>query len=139
MGQILVEIISGVYGYDTGTAVVGKKVGDKPFFLDEEKAQRLFSLGVAKPCTDVNYPNSYIYDVDDESEISDEVVDNENINFEDMTLEELKEFAETYGIKYKIGTKKAVFIDQIKQAMAEIDDNEEEMPAFDAIEAVNNE
>lgn len=137
MGQILVEIISGVYGYDTGTAVVGKKVGDKPFFLDEEKAQRLFSLGVAKPCTDVNYPNSYVYDaVDDENEKSD---NDKNINFDDMTLEELKEFAENYGIKYKIGTKKAVFIDQIKQAMAEIDDNEEEMPAFDAIEAVNNE
>lgn len=137
MGQILVEIISGVYGYDTGTAVIGKKVGDKPFFLDEEKAQRLFSLGVAKPCTDVNYPNSYVYDaVDDENKKSD---NDENINFEDMTLEELKEFAENYGIKYKIGTKKAVFIEQIKQAMAEIDDNEEEMPAFDAIEAVNNE
>lgn len=139
MSQILVEIISGVYGYDTGTAVIGKKVGDKPFFLEEEKAQRLFSLGVAKPCTDVNYPNSYIYDVDNESEISDEVLGNENINFDDMTLEELKEFAETYGIKYKIGTKKAVFIEQIKQAMAEIDENEEEMPTFDAIEAVNNE
>lgn len=137
MGQILVEIISGVYGYDTGTAVVGKKVGDKPFFLDEEKAQRLFSLGVAKPCTDVNYPNSYVYDaVDDENEKSD---NDKNINFDDMTLEELKEFAENYGIKYKIGTKKAVFIEQIKQAMAEIDDNEEEMPVFDAIEAVNNE
>lgn len=137
MGQILVEIISGVYGYDTGTAVVGKKVGDKPFFLDEEKAQRLFSLGVAKPCTDVNYPNSYVYDaVDDENEKSD---NDKNINFDDMTLEELKEFAENYGIKYKIGTKKAVFIEQIKQAMAEIDENEEEMPAFDAIEAVNNE
>lgn len=137
MSQILVEIISGVYGYDTGTAVIGKKVGDKPFFLDEEKAQRLFSLGVAKPCTDVNYPNSYIYDdVVDEDEKSD---NDENINFDDMTLEELKEFAETYGIKYKIGTKKAVFIEQIKQAMAEIDDNEEEMPVFDAIEAVNNE
>lgn len=137
MSQILVEIISGVYGYDTGTAVIGKKVGDKPFFLEEEKAQRLFSLGVAKPCTDVDYPNSYIYDdVVDKDEKSD---NDENINFDNMTLEELKEFAETYGIKYKIGTKKAVFIDQIKQAMAEIDDNEEEMPAFDAIEAVNNE
>lgn len=137
MGQILVEIISGVYGYDTGTAVVGKKVGDKPFFLDEEKAQRLFSLGVAKPCTDVNYPNSYVYDaVDDENEKSD---NDKNINFDDMTLEELKEFAENYGIKYKIGTKKAVFIEQIKQAVAEIDENEEEMPIFDATEAVNNE
>lgn len=137
MSQILVEIISGVYGYDTGTAVIGKKVGDKPFFLGEEKAKRLFSLGVAKPCTDVNYPNSYVYDaVVDEDEKSD---NDENINFDDMTLEELKEFAETYGIKYKIGTKKAVFIEQIKQAMAEIDDNEEEMPVFDAIEAVNNE
>lgn len=137
MSQILVEIISGVYGYDTGTSVIGKKVGDKPFFLDEEKAQRLFSLGVAKPCTDVNYPNSYVYDaVDDENKKSD---NDENINFEDMTLEELKEFAETYGIKYKIGTKKAVFIDQIKQAISEIDDNEEKMPTFDAVEAVNNE
>lgn len=137
MSQILVEIISGVYGYDTGTAVIGKKVGDKPFFLEEEKAQRLFSLGVAKPCTDVDYPNSYIYDdVVDKDEKSD---NDENINFDNITLEELKEFAETYGIKYKIGTKKAVFIEQIKQAMAEIDDNEEEMPAFDATEAVNNE
>lgn len=51
-----------------------------------------------------------------------------------MTLEELKEFAEPYGLKYKVGTKKADFIQQISEALEE--KAHEEPPSFDASEAV---
>ena len=123
---ILIEIISGVYGYDTGKSVVRKGVGDEPFMLDEEKAERLFSLGVAKSFVNKS-TNSTISETIKEAE---EVVEeNETINLENMTLDELKEIAEAYGLKYKIGTKKAKFVEEIKKAINEIE-ADEEIPDF---------
>lgn len=54
MEQILVKIVKGVYGFDTGKTVVGKSAKDAPFLLDEDKARRLFDLGVAEPVCDAH-------------------------------------------------------------------------------------
>lgn len=139
MEQILVKIVKGVYGFDTGKTVVGKSVKDAPFFLDEDKARRLFDLGVAEPVCDDAYPDSYVYAVEEDAEMDegmDEIhtEDMEELNLAEMTLEELKEFAEPYGLKYKVGTKKADFIQQIREALEE--EAHEEPPSFDASEAV---
>lgn len=139
MEQILVKIVKGVYGFDTGKTVVGKSAKDEPFFLDEDKARRLFDLGVAEPVCDDAYPNSYVYAVEEDVEMDEGVdeihtEDMEELNLAEMTLEELKEFAEPYGLKYKVGTKKADFIEQIREALEE--KAHEEPPSFDASEAV---
>lgn len=147
MEEILVKIVKGVYGFDTGTTVIGKSANDEPFFLAEDKARRLLELGVAELVCDAAYPDSPVYGVDDDEaaetengEDADEINldDMEELNLEEMTLEELKEFAEPYGVKYKIGTKKAVFIEQIKAALQEVAETEngEEPPSFDATQAV---
>lgn len=139
MEQILVKIVKGVYGFDTGKTVVGKSPKDAPFFLDEDKARRLFDLGVVEPVCDDAYPDSHVYAVEEDAE-ADEGVDEiptedmEELNLAEMTLEELKEFAEPYGLKYKVGTKKADFIQQIREALEE--KAHEEPPSFDASEAV---
>ncbi|MBS5140250.1 MAG: hypothetical protein ACLU41_00920 [Anaerotignum lactatifermentans] len=139
MEQILVKIVKGVYGFDTGKTVVGKSEKDAPFLLDEDKARRLFDLGVAEPVCDDAYPDSFVYAVEEDAE-ADEGVDEiptedmEELNLAEMKLEELKEFAEPYGLKYKVGTKKADFIQQIREALEE--KAHEEPPSFDASEAV---
>ena len=139
MEQILVKIVKGVYGFDTGKTVVGKSAKDAPFLLDEDKARRLFDLGVAEPVCDDAYPDSHVYAVEEDAEMDEEVdeirtEDMEELNLTEMTLEELKEFAEPYGLKYKVGTKKADFIQQIREALEE--GASEEPPSFDASEAV---
>ena len=139
MEQILVKIVKGVYGFDTGKTVVGKSPKDAPFLLDEDKARRLIGLGVAEPVCDDTYLDSHVYAVEEDAE-TDEGVDEihtedmEELNLAEMTLEELKEFAEPYGLKYKVGTKKADFIQQIREALEE--KAHEEPPSFDASEAV---
>ncbi|HJE92578.1 hypothetical protein [Anaerotignum lactatifermentans] len=139
MEQILVKIVKGVYGFDTGKTVVGKSAKDAPFLLDEDKARHLFDLGVAEPVCDGAYPDSSVYAVEENAEMDegmDEIPteDMEELNLAEMTLEELKEFAEPYGLKYKVGTKKADFIQQIREALEE--KAHEEPPSFDASEAV---
>lgn len=151
MEQILVKIVKGVYGFDTGKTVIGKSANDEPFLLDEDKARRLFDLGVAELVCDDAYPDCPVYGVDDETEGAeaengedvDEINpdDMEELNLEEMMLKELKEFAEPYGLKYKVGTKKADFIKQIQAALLEAEEgaeaeNGEEPPAFDAAQAV---
>lgn len=81
MEQILVKIVKGVYGFDTGKTVVGKSAKDAPFLLDEDKARRLFDLGVAEPVCDDAYPDSYVYAVKEDAEM-DEGMD--EIPTEDM-------------------------------------------------------
>lgn len=153
MEQILVKIVKGVYGFDTGKTVIGKSANEDPFLLDEDKARRLFDLGVAEPVCDDAYPDCPVYGVDDDGETEGEEAENgegvdeinpddmEELNLEEMMLEELKEFAEPYGLKYKVGTKKADFIKQIQAALLEAAEGEEaengeEPPSFDAAQAV---
>lgn len=146
MEQVLVKITKGVYGFDTGTTVIGKSAKDDPFFLDEDKAQRLFDLGVAEPVCDDEYPDSYVYAAEDENDaesgaagadggVSAEVEAVEDVDLSEMTLEELKAFAEPYGVKYKVGTKKATFVEQIAAALEELKaavDENDIPPSFDA-------
>ena len=59
----------------------------------------------------------------------------EDVDLSEMTLEELKAFAEPYGVKYKVGTKKAAFVEQIAAALEELkaaEDENDAPPSFDA-------
>lgn len=159
MEQILVKITKGTYGHIVGNTVARKTANDAPFFLDEDKAERLFGLGVAEPVCDDKYPGAYVYGCDeipdgvtiendgdegtgegDETEFDEAKVEVQEVNLEEMTLDELKKFAEPFGVKFKVGTKKADFIKSIKQALVAYDevesDGAERPPSFDAAEAV---
>jgi len=48
----LIRIIKGVYGYKNGATTIPKTPKDKPFEIDDEKAKRLISLGVAELVTE---------------------------------------------------------------------------------------
>lgn len=131
----MIKIIQGVYGFWNGKSVVPKTVNDEPFTETPEQEERLVKLGVAEY---VNIPPSIVAET-----ATVEEVDELPVNLEDMTVKELKVFAEPYGVKYKVGTSKDDFIEAIKKAMnkeqtAEIEEieDDEEPPAFDPTEAV---
>lgn len=130
--QTMIKIVRGIYGYWDGHMVVAKTDKDEPFNETPEQESRLVNLGVA---VYVNEPAEVISEMEN--------TNHNSHSLEDMTLKELKEFAEPYGVKYKVGTNKADFIKAIKQAIdnlsnseAETVDGEEELPLFDAAEAV---
>lgn len=145
MEQVLVKIISGVYGYDTGIAVIGKSVDDAPFLLEKEKAQRIIDLGVAEKVdtsnleerdaeTEPEQPNEEDTQTNEEDEQTElvEPLMEEDVDLESMTVQELKEFAEPFGVKYKVGTKKEDFITEIVAAMEAVQLDDDTLPSFDA-------
>lgn len=137
MASTLIRIIKGTYGYWDGVKVVPKTKEDEPFLVEFGRAKELVEMGVAE-----------LADADEEDEAK-EVEDNVEVNLEEMTLDQLKEVAEPYGIKYKVGTKKVDFVADIRAAIdaeAEADEDadesidedadEEEIPEFSAEDAV---
>ena len=166
MEQVMIKIISGVYGYDTGTTVVGKSVTDDPFLLEKEKAQRIIDLGVAV-VVEPEEPNNQMHENDEQlqheqpgTEENDEQfedntepsvgktelkfaeVDLQNmtlqqlrefaeVDLQNMTLQQLREFGEPFGVKYKVGTKKEDFIEEMKAAMTAIQaEGDDTLPSF---------
>lgn len=150
MEQVMIKIISGVYGYDTGTTVVGKSVTDEPFLLEKEKAQRIIDLGVAV-VVEPEEPNNQMHENDEQlqheqpgTEENDEQFEDNTepsvgktelkfaeVDLQNMTLQQLREFAEPFGVKYKVGTKKEDFIEEMKAAMTAIQaEGDDTLPSF---------
>ncbi len=146
----MIKIISGVYGYDTGTTVVGKSVTDEPFLLEKEKAQRIIDLGVAV-VVEPEEPNNQMHENDEQlqheqpgTEENDEQFEDNTepsvgktelkfaeVDLQNMTLQQLREFAEPFGVKYKVGTKKEDFIEEMKAAMTAIQaEGDDTLPSF---------
>ena len=130
----MIKIIKGVYGYWNGVCVVPKTKLDEPFEVSSEQEERLIKLGVAVH-VDVE-PETV--DIESGFEVTEEYLN-------ELSLNALKEFASQFGIKFKVGTKKADFVAKIlatleTQASAETEsetvDDGEEPPIFDAMEAV---
>lgn len=112
---MLIKITKGTYGHWDGKMVVAKTAKDEPFELDDEKAKRLVDLGVA------------IYA---EEKMEEDV---EEQTLEDMTVAQLKKLADDRGITYERTVRKAELIAMIEE---QIEETEDEAPAFDAAEAV---
>ena len=150
MEQVMIKIISGVYGYDTGTTVVGKSVTDDPFLLEKEKAQRIIDLGVAV-VVEPEEPNNQMHENDEQlqheqpgTEENDEQFEDNTepsvgktelkfaeVDLQNMTLQQLREFGEPFGVKYKVGTKKEDFIEEMKAAMTAIQaEGDDTLPSF---------
>lgn len=94
---MVIRIISGTYGYNTGLTIIPKTSSDEPFELEDTKAERLISLGVAVK-------------VSPEEKISGDTDD----SLENLEYNELKKMAKECGVKAS-GTKKEL-IEAIMQA-----------------------
>lgn len=56
--------------------------------------------------------------------------------FEEMTAKELREIGVSYGLTFKANASKSSMIEAIRAKIAELDDDMEDAPAYDASEAV---
>lgn len=131
-----IRIIKGTFGFwdEKRKVVVPKTEKDGPFLLSEERAIELVEQGIAE-YTDV--PQTP--DVEPEPEAEKDGEEKQPIDLDEMTVEQLKEVAEPYGIKYKVGTKKADFVAEIREAMEESEaeeDGEDAPPEFNAEDAI---
>lgn len=146
----MIKIICGVYGGKNGL----KRPGDKPFSLPPAEEARLVARKVAayvnEPASDVYDtendfsieddaapigfdempPEDFSEDGEDEAEIVEEIID-----LETLTIRELREMGEAYGLTFKANTKKADMIAAITAAQSQMEDGED-APTFDAAEAV---
>lgn len=123
---MLVKIINGVYGHYTEGKVVRKDKKSEPFDLEEDKAARLVSQGVAE-CVN-------------EAPATAEAVDPEEVpDLEDMTVSQLRAIGKQMGITFKVGTTKAEMVEALSAEAVEpeeIAEATEPAPVFDATEAV---
>lgn len=116
----MIRIIKGTYGYLTELGTVKPWTEkDGPLTLTEEQEARLVGLGVAE----------YVAKA---AEVEAEPEGGEKL-LEEMTAKELREVGKEYGLTLKVGMTKAEMIEEIKAAEAEDD---EDVPSFDAAEAV---
>lgn len=69
-----VKIIQGVYGASENNRIIPKTKNDTPFLLEEEKAERIVSLGIAE----------YVEEIE---------------NLEDMNFQSLKKLAKEKKVK----------------------------------------
>lgn len=131
-----IRIIKGTFGFwdEKRKVVVPKTEKDGPFLLFEERATELVEQGIAEYADVPQTP-----DVEPEPEVEEDGEGKQPIDLDEMTVEQLKEVAEPYGIKYKVGTKKADFVAEIREAMEESEaeeDGEDAPPEFNAEDAV---
>ena len=112
-----VKIVAGVYGYRDQNGFLKPKGEGEVIDIDDAEAERLIGLGVASAVEPVASQDSIpdVFDdsegdtTPDESEAVSEATDDEYVDYNDMSFEELKESAELLGIDTsKLRSKKAV-------------------------------
>ena len=116
-----VKIVAGVYGYRDQNGFLKPKGEGEVIDIDDTEGERLIELGVASAVEPVASQDSIpdVFDdsegdtTPDESEAEEEAVseatDDEYVDYNDMSFEELKESAKLLGIDTsKLRSKKAV-------------------------------
>lgn len=129
----MIKIIKGVYGYwnEQKKRVQPKTVNDAPFELAAEQEARLVGLGVAE------YVGTPAAAVEETVEEVTGYLDSEQL--ERMTVAELREIAEKMGLDTSKMRKKADIVEAIAHeevTAGEIVEDGDELPTFDAAEAV---
>ena len=136
----MIRIIKGTYGYvDDNGYVRPKTEKDGPFALTDEQEARLVALGVAvyvdAPPAEENGPEEQGNDSDEQETVAQ--LDAEQLK--ELTNAKLKELAEEMGIDTDGLRTKAQLIDAITAVDVVIEppeDDEDDLPQFDAAEAV---
>ena len=112
-----IKIVAGVYGYRDQNGFLKPKGEGEVIDIDDTEAERLIGLGVASAVDPVASQDSIPDASDDsecdtttdESEAVSEATDDEYVDYNDMSFEELKESAELLGIDTsKLRSKKAI-------------------------------
>lgn len=112
----MIKIISGTYGLRKDGRVVPKNSKSEPFETDPAEEKRLIDLGIAEEVkVDVTTPA--LEPVPEPEE------ENTSINFEYMSVKQIREYAKEKDIKIpKSATKKADIVAIIMSAESESDD-----------------
>lgn len=147
-----VRIICGTYGHQPeGSKIVKAVVRGETVDLPDDKAERLVKLGVAEyvnePATAQN--GEYVPDgtpigfdemppedfgeveSEDEAETMEEIID-----LATLSAKELRTIGTEYGLTFKANAKKTDMIEAITAAQAQLANDAEDAPTFDAAEAV---
>lgn len=111
----LIKIIKGGYGHVEKGTVTLKTEKDRYFEVDHDKAKRLLDLGVAICAIEPK--------IEAEPKTEGEEFEVTREYLEGLKMDKLKDFAEQLGMTYRVGMKKANFIDEIE---AEIERQAEE-------------
>ena len=159
----MIQMKAGVYGLPVmqpngKIRIVGKGPNDGPFSVDPEREAELVKKGIARyveqhqeegkqhdPDHEQNQeendgtpigfdempPEDFVEDAEDEADVVEEIID-----LETLTVNELRELGKEYGLTFKANTKKADMIEAITEAQAQIAEDGEDAPTFDAAEAV---
>lgn len=135
----MIRIKSGTFGFFNGKFIEPKTSKSEPFEIDPKREEELVAQGVAEY---VNEQPPVIAEDDEAEEKADsgqeqeeddapavKIVDDVEISveiLEGMKLETLKEFAEPYGIEYKVGMKKADFARAVFDAIEEQEEDDQD-------------
>lgn len=146
----MIEMIAGVFGLPikgaNGNTIRIKGMGpnDGPFSVTPEREAELVEKGIARyvhnPVADAEA--AYVPDdapigfdetpPEDEAEVVEEIID-----LETLTAKELRELGKEYGLTFKANASKAHMIKAITEVQSEVEDDDlEDVPSFDAAEAV---
>ena len=155
----MIRIITNTtFGYWNGKFVEPKTKDSAPFSIDPKREAELVAQGIAEYVgTDEEAPAADTAGADNENDGGEVIQDGFEVTLEyleGLTLEHLKEFADQFGIKYKIGTKKADFAKMVYDSLdpetndelttvppegtedADSEDDGEEPPTVDPADAV---
>lgn len=107
---MLVKILAGTYGYrDENGRLRPKNKGDVAN-VDEAEATRLIEIGIAE-ASDLPFSESLDIEMDNTDIDVPESKEDDAVNLEDMSFEQLKEVAERMGINTsKYRTKKTLLV-----------------------------
>ena len=129
----MIKMIEGTYGLELPNGVV--KPMDRnsgAFKLTKEQEERLVKLGRAK----------YVEEVAEDAttpDIENEDAPAEDADLDKMNAKELRAFGKEHGLSFGVGISKAEMIAAIREALAEdaeVIEDDEDAPEFDASEAV---
>lgn len=129
----MIQIIRGVYGHYVDGTVHAKGVDSEPFSLPPEQEKRLVKQGIAVYVSAPNAAQKELPELPpDVTAISEYSVD--------MKPDELRAIAKEMGLTFRFGTSKADMVAAMDQFLAEhmeqADPEGEDVPTFDAAEAV---
>ena len=135
-----IRITAGVFGWNHGIYEL-VKAGAPPIEVDDTLAQRLVEKGVAAyvtPPVDTQPVMEYDNQPDTESAVEEPAGKAYHIG---MTAKELREIGAGYGLTFKQGCSKAEMVEKLDVLFANLDLAEteqgaEDVPVFDATEAV---
>lgn len=144
----MIKMIRGVFGLPVNGIVKAMDKNSGPFEAGAEQETRLIRLGLAvrvegepTPVDEVDTeppigfdeapPEDFGEDAEDEAEVVGEIID-----LETLSAKELRELGKEYGLTFKANAKNETMIEAITEAQAQIAEDGEDAPTFDASEAV---